>query len=79
MNNNKKSMIHELFKTLQLKGKELQDEKMSLYEKASKLDVVLDTMKFLQDYDENVKVLNQYWNNKRKQEKFDKEKFDKEK
>ena len=46
------------------------NENYILYQKAMKLDVLIDTMKFLQNYDENTKVLNQYWLNKKRQEKF---------
>ena len=34
---------------------------------------MLDTLHFLQDYDENVKVLNKYWVEKRRREKWNKD------
>lgn len=70
MNDNKKYMIEQLVGVLQLKGEYLNSSDIDLYEKADKLDVLLDTMKFLQNYDENVKVLNEYWLDKRYKEKF---------
>ena len=29
------------------------------------MDVILDTMRFLNNYEENVKILNKYWCNKK--------------
>lgn len=70
MDKDKQTIIDEIVKMLQLKGVDLENEDIDLYQKAMKLDVLIDTMKFLQNYDENTKVLNQYWLNKKRQEKF---------
>ena len=34
------------------------------------MDVILDVLHFLADYEENVEVLNKYWVNKRLEEKM---------
>lgn len=48
-----------------------QDETLSLEDKCLQVDVLVDTLKFLDNYDENVKVLNQHYLNK---SKWDREK-----
>ena len=47
-----------------------EDESLSIQDKCIQLDVILDTMRFLNDYEENVKVLNKHLAEKRKQEKW---------
>lgn len=39
-------------------------------ERLEQVDVVLDLMKFLKDYDENIIVLNKYWQEKHQREKY---------
>lgn len=68
----KKEVIESIYKFLQEQGEVLQGSEISPEEKATQLDVLLDTMHFLKDYDENVKVLNEYWIEKRQREKFEK-------
>lgn len=68
--------IGEVLKQLQALGLTLQDdETISLDEKAIRADVLLDTMHFLSDYQENVQVLDNYWREKREQERL-KQSFD---
>ena len=42
-----------------------QDESISLEDKCLQVDVLIDTLKFLNNYDENVRVLNQYYLSKK--------------
>lgn len=48
------------------------DDTLTPEQQLVQVDVILDTMKFLQDYEENVKVLNKYWLEKRWKQKFEK-------
>lgn len=67
----KNKIIDRLSLTLQAIGAEIKsDSKLSTREQLTQVDVLLDTLKFLQDYDENAKVLNKYWVQKRWREKF---------
>ena len=64
-------IIHKINNGVQKLGKELMDDKVTpAKDKTYQMDVLLDTMHFLSDYEENVKVLNDYWRNKRHQEKI---------
>lgn len=59
-----------------LKGQAMyvrEDESISDRDRLTQADVILDLMKFLKDYDENVVVLNKYWQEKRQREKFKQE------
>lgn len=56
-----------------LKGQAMyvrEDDTLSDRDRLTQADVILDLMKFLKDYDENVVVLNKYWQEKRQREKF---------
>lgn len=68
----KDEVIKGITEYLQQQGEILQKSDISPEDKATQLDVLLDTMHFLKDYDENIKVLNDYWINKRQREKFEK-------
>ena len=57
----RKQIIDEVSELIMQKGKEIQDSDMPTMEQLTKVDVLLDTVHFLSDYDENVKVLNKYW------------------
>lgn len=46
------------------------DDLLSAKDKCIQMDVVLDLLHFLQDYEENTKVLNDYIRKKRYKEKF---------
>lgn len=69
---NKEAMKDKLFQALQQQGEELRSSGLQGLDVAEQLDVLIDTMHFLQDYDENVRVLNDYWLKKRQEEKFKK-------
>jgi len=45
------------------------DKSRDVYDKIVEVDILLNTMKFLKDYDENIKILNDYI----KKNRFDKE------
>ena len=67
----KDQIINRMFNVL--KGQTMfvrEDNMLTTREKLEQADVLLDTMKFLNDYDENVKVLNKYWIEKHHKEKF---------
>lgn len=55
-----------------LKGQAMfirEDNTITDVERLEQIDVILDLMKFLKDYDENIMVLNKYWQEKHKKEK----------
>ena len=56
-----------------LKGQAMyikEDNSISIQDKCIQMDVILDLMHFLNDYDENVQVLNRYIEQKRQREKW---------
>ena len=56
-----------------LKGQAMyikEDDSISTQDKCIQMDVILDLMHFLNDYDENVQVLNRYIEQKRQREKW---------
>jgi len=70
-NDDKDVIIMKLQKLLQDIGQSVQDDDtLSTEHKLMQVDVILDTMKFLKDYDTNVEVLNKYWLDKRWKDKF---------
>lgn len=56
----------------------MKDEMISAKDKCVQMDVVLDVMHFLQDYDECTKILNEHRLKKRYEQKFLNEKEEKE-
>ena len=65
-------IINRLFNMLKGQGEYVQSETISSPEsKLVQADVLINTMKFLEQYTENVQVLNQYWLGKRRAEKFE--------
>ena len=70
MENAKQTMIDKITDAIKDFGKEARENQtLTLNDKIDQVDVLLDTLKFLSDYDENVKVLNKYYANKRFQER----------
>lgn len=68
----KEDIIKLIMIELQKLGIDVQkDKSKSLDERTVKADVLLDTMHFLKDYDENVKVLDKYWRAKRRKQKYE--------
>ena len=62
MNVSKKEMIDKITNNIKNLGEQAQQDKnLSLEEKASQVDVLLDTLKFLSNYEENVMALNKYY------------------
>lgn len=67
----KEAVLQRLCNMLQGQGMFIrEDTTMTSEEKLEQMDVVIDVLHFLNDYDENVKVLNEYWVKKRYAEKF---------
>ena len=57
-----------------LKGQAMfvrEDNTISVQDKCTQMDVILDLMRFLNDYDENVQVLNRHIEQKRQKEKWE--------
>ena len=55
----KKKIIDNIQKFLAQKGRTIQEDKeTSVSDKCVQMDVILDTMHFLEDYDRNVEILN---------------------
>lgn len=70
---NKDLMINEVLQALQEQGEHLRDNKeLTNMDTAERLDVLINVMHFLKDYDENIQVLDRYWLEKRQKEKFTK-------
>lgn len=66
----KKVMIDKITEAIKDFGEQArQDETLSLGDKCLQVDVLIDTLKFLDNYDENVRVLNQYYLNKNRWER----------
>ena len=58
----KQIMIDKIIEAIKDLGHETKEnEQVSTKDKFDQVDVLLDTMKFLNNYDENVKVLNTYY------------------
>jgi translation elongation factor P/translation initiation factor 5A len=63
----KQVMIDKIIEAIKDLGRETKEnEQVSTKDKFDQVDVLLDTMKFLNNYDENVKVLNTYYAEKGK-------------
>ena len=57
----KKDMIDKITHALKDIGNQTQhDETLPLTDKFFQVDVLMDTLRFLKDYEKNVKILNQY-------------------
>ena len=69
MNELKQEMITDIIKLLQKEGMKLQEANIPIKDQLACLDVILDSIKFLRDYDENTKILNQHYINKKYNEK----------
>lgn len=68
----KEDYINEIYKYVKELGKELQeDQTIQVKDKIPQVDLFINTIKFLQDYDENIKVLDKYWRDKNRKLKFE--------
>lgn len=76
-NEAKEQIMKRLTNVLQGQGTIIREDTItSAEDKLTQMDVVLDVLHFLKDYDENVAVLNKYWLDKRHREKFGMERDD---
>ena len=74
---NKEVVMDKLIEDLRRQGELLQqDKELSIQDKLTQMDVILDVLHFIQDYDENIKVLNNYWLHKEKRFKKSNEEID---
>ena len=74
---NKEVVMDTLIEDLRRQGELLQqDKELSIQDKLTQMDVILDVLHFIQDYDENIKVLNNYWLHKEKRFKKSNEEID---
>lgn len=66
-----KIIMDKLTEAIRQFGEELQQDKtIASKDKATQLDILLDTLHFLDGYEENVPILNEYWIKKRRKQKF---------
>lgn len=72
MSDNRQQYIEELLALLREQGEKVRSNKdnKTTLQMLERADVLLDLMKFLKDYEENVKVLNTYWLDKHYKEKY---------
>lgn len=69
----KEQIIDRIFAELQALGDTVRDSgEFTPMQQLPQVSVLVDTMKFLQDYDENIAVLNKYWSQKRGDPRFNK-------
>ena len=69
-NDAKEQLINRMFNVLQGQAMYVrEDTTLTDVEKLEQADILLDLMKFLKDYDENIIILNKHWQEKHKKEK----------
>ena len=74
MAGSKNDLISEILHYLQDKGLAIKgDSNLDDKQVSVQLDVLVDTMRFLKDYEENVHILDKYWSAIREHEKFNAE------
>lgn len=62
----KAEIIKNITAALELEGRKIEaDEHSTLKDRCLKMDVVLDTLRFLKDYEENVAILNSFGRDRR--------------
>lgn len=67
----KEQIIDKIFAELQALGDTVRNSgEFTPMQQLPQVNVLVDTMKFLQDYDENILVLNRYWSQKRGDPRF---------
>lgn len=67
----KEQLIIRMFDMLKEQGMYVREDKtLTDKEKLEQADIILNIMKFLKDYDENIEVLDKYWREKHHREKF---------
>ena len=70
MKKGQESVKNEIIEKIRLLGEEVRNSDNTLETKTNQVDVLLDTIRFLENYDENVQVLNRYWIKKYRESKF---------
>lgn len=69
MNDAKQAMIDKIVNSIRdLSVDTRTNPYLSLGDKITQVDVILDTIRFLSNYDENVQVLNKYYTRKQKED-----------
>jgi hypothetical protein len=68
--NDKEQFIDEVVRMIEQKGHEVQTSGEPPLQQLPKVDILLDMIRFLDKYDENVIVLNNYWRAKRLDRRF---------
>lgn len=67
----KEQIIDRIFAELQALGDTVRDSgEFTPLQQLPQVSVLVDTMRFLQDYDENIVALNKYWSQKRGDPRF---------
>ena len=67
MKSAKQTMIDRIIKEIEVLGEQSRKDKTaSIEDKLYQIDVLLDTLKFLKNYEENVRVLNEHYASKGK-------------
>lgn len=67
----KEQLMTRMFNVLKGQGMYVrEDTSLTDREKLEQADIILNMMKFLKDYDENIEVLDKYWKEKHYKEKF---------
>ena len=67
----KEQLMTRMFNVLKGQGMYVrEDTSLTDREKLEQADIILNMMKFLKDYDENIEVLDKYWKEKYYKEKF---------
>ena len=67
----KEQLMTRMFNVLKGQGMYVrEDTSLTNREKLEQADIILNMMKFLKDYDENIEVLDKYWKEKHYKEKF---------
>ena len=76
----KADMIERVKQDLITQGEQIHQDKVTpAGDRCLQMDIILDTMKFLDNYEENVAVLNKYYLEKREKERLRGEIYDDEK
>lgn len=61
----KQKEVDKIVSLLQQRGREIHDNNEVPQQQLASMDVLIDTIKFLEHYEENVKILNQHLKDKR--------------
>lgn len=70
MKEGQQEIIDEIHNRIKGLGEEIRESGATINVQCTQMDVLLDTIRFLDHYEDNVKVLNTYWLRRHKEEKF---------